>query len=90
VSKWKVPRVRKPTARVTTIALGTTMGIAAMLALPRVQTGDTDCPLFGARLETNGSPALELRFCATIPSTGAVLVRYDVAVRLAIMSPRFP
>jgi len=73
---------------VITMALGTAMGIAAALALPHIQTGDADCPLFQARLETNGNPALELRLCAAVPSTGAVLIRYDVVIRLAIMSPR--
>ena len=90
MSKRRVPRVWKPTPRVRTIALGTTMGIAAALALPHIQSGGADCPLFRARLKTNGSPALELRFCVVVPSSGAVVIRYDVAVRISMMTPRLP
>ena len=85
MSKWRVPRVPKPAAGVTTIALATTIAIAAALALPHAQRGDADCTLFQARLETSGYPALELHLCAMVPSTGAVVVRYDVAVRVAIL-----
>ena len=89
MSKWRFPRVSKPTPRVTTIALGAAMGIAAALALPHVHAGDADCLLFQARLETNQYPALELHVCAAVPSNGgAVVVRYDVAVRVAIMPSR--
>ena len=89
MSKWRVPGVPKPTPGVTTIALAAAMAIAGALALPQVQRGDADCTLFQARLETSGYPALELRLCAIVPSArGAVVVRYDIAVRVAIMSDR--
>ena len=86
MSNWTMPRVSKPTPRVTTIALGTAMGIAAAIALPHVRGDDADCRLFQAWIETNGYPALELRLCATVPSArGALVVRYDIAVRVAMM-----
>ena len=91
VSKWRVPRMSKPTPRATTIALGTSMGIIAALASPHVHAGDNECTLFQARLETSEYPALELRLCATVPSPrGAVVVRYDIAVRVAIMPAGLP
>ena len=89
MSKWNVGRIPRPTPRLATIALGTAMGIAAALALPHVHAGDADCSLFQARLETTEYPALELHLCAMVPSAGgAVAVRYDLAVRVAIMPPR--
>ena len=90
MSKWRVARVPKPT-RVATIAVGTAVAIAAALALPHAHAGDADCALLQARLETSAHPALELHVCAMVPSSGgALVVRYDVTVRIAIMpdSPR--
>jgi len=84
VSKWRVPR-----ARMITIAVGTAMAIAAAFALPQVHAGDADCLLVQARLETSEYPALELHFCAVVPSSGgAAVVRYDVGVRVAIIPSR--
>jgi hypothetical protein len=91
MSKWRVGRVRKPTPRLATIVIGAAMGIAAAVALPHAHAGDADCSLFQARLETSEHPALELHVCAMVPSTGgALVVRYDVAVRIAVTpnSPR--
>ena len=89
MSQWRVPRVSKPTLRVTTIALGTAMGIAAALALPHVRSGDADCTLFQVRIETSGYPALELHLCAMVPSTGgSVAIRYDIAVHVAVVPAR--
>ena len=89
MSTWKAGRMPRPTPRLTTIALGTAMAIAAALALPHVHAGDADCSLFQARLETSEYPALELHLCAMVPSAGgAAVVRYDVAVRVAIMPAR--
>ena len=86
MSKWRVPRVSKPTARVTTIALGTAMGIAGALTLPHLRGSNADCTLIQARFETSGSPALELHLCAMVPSArAAAIVRYDIALRIAIM-----
>ena len=89
MSKWRVARVPELTPRLTTIVLGVATGIAAALALPHLNAGDADCSLFQARLETSDYPALELHLCAMVPSAGgAVVVRYDVAVRVAIMPTR--
>ncbi len=89
MSKWKVGRVPRPTPRLDTIALSTAVGIVAAIALPHVHAGDPDCSLFQARLETAEYPALELHFCAMVPSAGgAAVVRYDVAVRVAMMPAR--
>ena len=89
--KSNVPRVSKPTRlalHATRVVLGAAMGIAAALALPHLQAGGADCSLFQARIETSEYPALELHFCAMIPSAGgAAVVRYDIAVRVAIMPP---
>jgi hypothetical protein len=73
---------------VSTIVIGALIGIATALALPHVHSGDPDCSLIQARLETSQSPALEVHLCAVVPSTGGVVVRYDVAVRVAIMPAR--
>lgn len=87
MSKSGAPRVSKPALPAVRIVLGAAMGIAAALALPHLQAGSTDCSLFQARLETTVHPALELHFCAMVPSTGgAVVVRYDVAIRVALIS----
>jgi hypothetical protein len=88
MSKWRVARVSKSVPRASTIMIGALVGIVTALALPYVHSGDPDCSLIRARLETSESPALELHFCATVPSTGGILVRYDVAVRVAIMPAR--
>ena len=89
MSKWRIPRVSKPTPRVTTIGLGAAIGIAAALALPHARGGDPDCLLLQARLETSEYPALELRFCATFPSTGgAVVVRYDIGIHIVVLPLR--
>ena len=77
------------TPRLAMIALSTAVGIGAAIALPHVNAGDADCSLFQARLETAEYPALELHLCAMIPSTGGgTVVRYDVAVRVAMMPAR--
>jgi|1185.fasta_scaffold29773_2 hypothetical protein len=89
MSKLRVARVPKPTHRVTTITVGAAMAIAAALALPHANGGDRDCLLFQARLETSEYPALDLRLCAIVPAAGgAVVVRYDVVVRVAMMPAR--
>ena len=89
MSKWRVPRALKSAPRVTAIALGAAMGIAAALTLPDVHAGDADCLLFQARLETSEYPALDLRLCAMVPSSArAAVVRYDIAVRVAIIPAR--
>ena len=89
MSKWRVPRVSKPTPSVTTIALGTAMGIAGALVLPHLGGRNADCTLVQARFETSGYPALELHLCAMVPSTGgSVAIRYDIAVRVAVVPAR--
>jgi hypothetical protein len=88
MSKWTVARVPKPTPRASTILIGALVSIATALALPHIHSGDPECSLIQARLETSESPALELHLCAMVPSTGGILVRYDVAVRVAIMPAR--
>lgn len=89
MSKWKVGRMPRPTPQMTMIAFSMAMGIAAALALPHLHAGDADCSLFQARLETSEYPALELHLCAMVPSAGgAAVVRYDVAVRVAIVPAR--
>lgn len=91
MSKWRAPRVPKPAPWMTTIALGAAMAIAATLALPNVHAGAADCVLFQARLDSSDFPTLELHVCAMIPSTGsAIVVRYDVAVRVALIAPARP
>jgi hypothetical protein len=66
--------------------IAASMGIAAAFALPHAHAGNADCSLFQARLETSEHPALELHVCAMVPSTGGALaVRYDVAVRIAVV-----
>lgn len=88
MSKWRGLRVSHLTPRVTAILVGAAVGIGAALALPYAQSGDADCPLFQARFETSEYPALEVHFCALVPSTGgAVVVRYDVTVHLAVIMP---
>ena len=88
MSKWRIPRVPKSVARASTIVIGGAMAIVAALALPH-DSSDSDCLLFQARLATREYPALELHLCALVPSTGdAVVVRYDVAIRIAIMPNR--
>jgi hypothetical protein len=87
--KLRVARVPKPMQRVTIIVIGAAMAIAAALALPHASGGDPDCLLFQARLETSGYPALDLRLCAMVPAVdGAVVVRYDVVLRVAMMPAR--
>ena len=87
--KWRVARLPKPTPRVVTIVIGAAMGVAAALALPHARAGDPECSLFRARLETSEYPSVELHLCVVLPSAGgAVMVRYDVGVRIAIMPPR--
>ena len=87
--KSRAPRVSTPALRAVRIVLGAAMGIAAALALPHLQAGGADCSLFQARLETSEYPALEIHLCAMVPSTGApAVVRYDIAIRVAILAPR--
>ena len=86
--KWKVARVPTPTPRVTTIVIGAAMGIAAAIVLPDARAGNPDCSLVQARLETSEYPALEIHLCALVPWTAGAAVRYDVAVRIAIMPAR--
>lgn len=86
MSKWRVRRVPKPIASVSTIVIGAAMAIAAGLALPQAYAADRDCSLFQVRLATSEYPALEVHFCALVPSTGgAVAVRYDVSIHVSIM-----
>jgi hypothetical protein len=87
MSKWRVARLGKSTKRVRTIVIGALVGIASALALPRA-TGGRDCPLVQVHLQTSEPPALELHLCATVPSTVGAIVRYDVAVRVALMPAR--
>ena len=78
---------RKGLSKLAIVAL--TGATAAALTLPHAYATDPDCSLFQARLATNEYPTLELHLCALVPSTGgSVVVRYDVAVRVAIMPAR--
>jgi hypothetical protein len=87
--KLRVARVPKPMQRATTIVIGAAMTIAAALVLPHANGGDPDCLLFQARLETSEYPALNLRLCAMVPAAGgAVFVRYDVVLRVAMIPAR--
>jgi len=88
VSKWRAPRISKRALHATRIVVGTAMGIVAALAFPHLQAGGAACSLFQARLETSEGPALELHFCAIVPSTGGAALRYDIAVRVGIIPPR--
>lgn len=89
MSKWRVHRVLKPAPRVIPIALGAATAIAAALTLPHAHAGNADCLLFQARLETSEYPALDLHLCAMVPSSArAAVVRYDIAVRIVIISAR--
>ena len=88
MSKWTVARVPTSTPRASTIVIGALLGIVTALALSHAHSGDPDCSLIQARLDTSESPALELHVYAMVPSTGGVVVRYDVAVRVAIMPER--
>lgn len=89
MSKWRIARRPALAARLTTIAIGAAVASLAALAMSRVQSTDADCSLFQVRLETSDYPALALRLCAMIPSAGgAAIVRYDVAVHIAIMPAR--
>jgi hypothetical protein len=87
MSKWTVARVPKPTPRVSTIVIGALIGIGA-LALPHAHFGDRDCSPIQVRLETSESPAVELHLCAMVSSTVGAIVRYDLAVRVALMPAR--
>lgn len=81
--------VSKVAVQATRIGLGAATGIAAALALSHLQPGVADCSLFQAQLETSEYPAIQLRFCALLPSSGGAMVyRYEIAVRVAIMPPR--